>query len=56
MEEAMVEEPTKNPNVPPKTNMEEQKDYEDHDNGDNHENEDGQPTIVFSLQNNWRFC
>jgi hypothetical protein len=51
MEEAMVEEPTKNPNVPPKISMEEQEDYDDHDNCNDHENEDKQPTIVlFTLK------
>jgi hypothetical protein len=34
VQKAMVEKPTKNSNVPPKTNMEEQKDYEEQENHD----------------------
>jgi hypothetical protein len=41
VEEAMVEEPTRNADVPPKTNMEEQKDYEEQEDHDDHESKEG---------------
>jgi hypothetical protein len=47
VEEAMVEEPTHNSDVPPKTNMEEQKDYEKQEDHDDHESKEGQHSIVF---------
>ncbi len=43
----MVEEPTHNSDVPPKTNMEEQKDYEKQEDHDDHESKEGQHSIVF---------
>jgi hypothetical protein len=47
VEEAMVKEFTQNSDVLPKTNMEEQKDYEEQEDHDDHESKEGQHSIVF---------
>jgi hypothetical protein len=47
MEETMVEKPPYNPNVPPKTSMEEWEDYEEQNNYEDHEIEKEQYSIVF---------